>query len=506
MRFIPAVSRRRFLGGFSAAALASALPHWHSGHAASAAGGPAVLRLQTRTLDVHGKASTVYGIIDSTGRPGLNLVRSSGFDVRLINHIGEATILHWHGLTPPASMDGSNLSQQPLQPGESMDFRFELARTGSNWMHSHMGLQEQMMMAAPLIVRDEAEALLDRQEVVVLLHDFSFTPPEEILAKLVSDEAGTVGSGIAAHNMGMVRSPAAEMDHSAMPGMGAPAGMASMDHGTMSGGMAMDINDIEFDAYLANDRDLSDPEVVRVERGGHIRLRVINAASSTNFWIDLGNLSGMLVAVDGRDIDPIVGRRFEIAMAQRLDIDLTMPNTAATLPIVAQREGGRQRTGIILATHGSSVSRLGSEAETIAPPVLLDLERKLTAADPLDERSVDRVLSSDLTGSMHGYRWGFDGRGFEERLPLEIAAGERVEITLNNRTMMSHPMHLHGHHFQVVALGGYRIGGAVRDTVIVPAMESLTIAFDADNPGEWPLHCHNLYHMAAGMMTSVKYV
>ena len=85
MRFIPAVSRRRFLGGLSAAALASALPHRHSGHAASAAGGPAVLRLQTRTLDVHGKASTVYGIIDSTGRPGLNLVRSNGFDVNRMN-------------------------------------------------------------------------------------------------------------------------------------------------------------------------------------------------------------------------------------------------------------------------------------------------------------------------------------------------------------------------------------------------------------------------------------
>jgi FtsP/CotA-like multicopper oxidase with cupredoxin domain len=107
---------------------------------------------------------------------------------------------------------------------------------------------------------------------------------------------------------------------------------------------------------------------------------------------------------------------------------------------------------------------------------------------------------------MAGYRWGIDAHAFEDRRPLEVRAGERVEITLANETMMSHPMHLHGHHFQVVGIGDDRFPGAMRDTVMVPAMGRVTIAFDADNPGDWPLHCHNLYHMAAGMMTSVRYV
>jgi FtsP/CotA-like multicopper oxidase with cupredoxin domain len=90
--------------------------------------------------------------------------------------------------------------------------------------------------------------------------------------------------------------------------------------------------------------------------------------------------------------------------------------------------------------------------------------------------------------------------------PLAVKAGERVQLTFVNPTGMMHPMHLHGHHFQVVALGGRRIDGAVRDTVIVPAKGGrVTVAFDADNAGEWALHCHNLYHMAAGMMTTVKY-
>ena len=237
-----------------------------------------------------------------------------------------------------------------------------------------------------------------------------------------------------------------------------------------------------------------------------MRLRIINAAASTNFWIGLGALSGELVAVDGIGVAPVRGRRFEIAMAQRLDIEVTIPDATRAYPVLAQREGDRARTGIILATPGAGIAKLGPEAERTAPPVLLDLERQLVAAAPLATRSPDLVSAIDLTGDMMGYAWGIGGRSFEDRAPVDVAMGQRVQLTMRNQTMMSHPMHLHGHHFQVVGLGQSRLRGAIRDTVIVPPMESVTIAFDANNPGEWPLHCHNLYHRAAGMMTTVRYV
>ena len=91
------------------------------------------------------------------------------------------------------------------------------------------------------------------------------------------------------------------------------------------------------------------------------------------------------------------------------------------------------------------------------------------------------------------------------RQPLRIKASQRVEVDLVNKSQMAHPMHLHGHHFQVVAINGRRITGAVRDTVLVPVDATVTIAFDSDNPGRWLLHCHNLFHMATGMMTEVSY-
>ena len=90
-------------------------------------------------------------------------------------------------------------------------------------------------------------------------------------------------------------------------------------------------------------------------------------------------------------------------------------------------------------------------------------------------------------------------------MPLRASKGQRIVVEMSNRTRMAHPMHLHGHHFQVVALDGAAVSGAMRDTVLVPASGSVTVAFDADNPGRWLFHCHNLFHMATGMMTELAY-
>ena len=89
--------------------------------------------------------------------------------------------------------------------------------------------------------------------------------------------------------------------------------------------------------------------------------------------------------------------------------------------------------------------------------------------------------------------------------PLKVRLGQRVVIEMRNMTMMAHPMHLHGHHFQVIGLNGRALRGAVRDTVLVPPQGSVTIAFDADNAGRWFFHCHNLFHRDVGMQTEVTY-
>jgi len=269
--------------------------------------------------------------------------------------------------------------------------------------------------------------------------------------------------------------------------------------------MVMDLNDVEFDAYLANDRTLSDPEIVRVDPGGKIRLRIINAAASTNFMLDLGSLDGAVVAVDGHSVKPVAGRRFEIAIAQRVDIRLTLPAGQGAYPILAIREGNVARTGVFLATASGTIPKLAEEGSYEAPPIRIGLEEHLRATNPLPPRPVSRRIDLNLTGSMAKYIWTLNDRTYADRIPLMVAKGERVEIAMHNKTGMAHPMHLHGHVFQVVAINNQRFSGALRDTVMVPPQQTVTVAFDADNPGRWAFHCHNLYHMGAGMFTSLEY-
>jgi FtsP/CotA-like multicopper oxidase with cupredoxin domain len=282
------------------------------------------------------------------------------------------------------------------------------------------------------------------------------------------------------------------------------AGMKMNGSGSMAG-MKMDLNDVDYDAYLANERTLADPEIVRVEPGGRVRLRLINGGSGTNFVIDCGGLTASLVAVDGQPVVPVAGSRFDLALAQRIDLRLTLPAGGGAWPILALREGDRARTGIVLATPGAAVTRLAAEAEAPAGRLTLDLEQKLRPRDPPARRPADRRLPLDLTGDMAAYRWGLNGKEYPDGAPLSVAKGERVEVEMRNRTGMSHPMHLHGHVFQVVAIDGRRFDGALRDTVLVPPERAVTIAFDADNPGRWAFHCHVLYHMEVGMFTTVAY-
>jgi FtsP/CotA-like multicopper oxidase with cupredoxin domain len=471
----------------SAATTFAGLPIVPRAHAETNSAPQTVLRLERRTIDVNGKPASVYRISQPDGSWGLTTQKGAVFRVRVENRINEPSLIHWHGLTPPWQQDGvPGISGPPIAAGGSADYDFPLRFGGTFWMHSHQGLQEQLLMAAPLIIKDQRDRP-DQQDVVVMLADFSFTPPDEIFAALKKG-----GS---------------------MPGMASakPGGATGMD-GSKGTGMTMaagkpDLNDVKYDAFLANDRTLGDPEVVNVEAGGRVLLRVINSSSMSNFHLDLGELDGELIAVDGFEIAPVTGKRFPIAVAQRLDIRLTMPREAAAHPILAVLEGDNKQTGIVLRAGNASIARIPGSAGMASPALTLDLERRLQAAAPLEPRKADRRHTVNLTGNMASYVWSLNNVAWtKETPPLPIAKGERVELIFVNQTPMPHPMHLHGHEFQVVEINDQRFSGAVRDTVLVPPGHRVVVAFDANNPGLWAMHCHLLYHLDAGMFTTLRYV
>ena len=335
----PLITRRKLL---ASGAAFGALPLLAPFQGRAIAAGATDLVVEKRSLSVKGRAASVLGVRQKNDVSGLALNPDERFIVNLRNALSVPTIIHWHGQTPPPDQDGVPEFNVPaLLPGEMRAYDFA-ARSGTHWMHSHQGLQEQALLAGPLIVRSKEDLSADEQEVVVLFQDFSFKSPEELLAGL------TGGSG--GHDHGsMSQASSGTTDMSNMETM------AGMDHGAKP-----DLNDIDYDAYLANDRTLDDPQVVRTERGGRVRLRLINGSAGTAYWIDLGDTQATVLAVDGDPVEAITGTRFPLAIAQRLDLRVAVP-PGAVIPVFAQREGDTARTGIILAAPDAPISKIDGD-------------------------------------------------------------------------------------------------------------------------------------------------
>jgi FtsP/CotA-like multicopper oxidase with cupredoxin domain len=235
---LPNLNRRQCLFAMAGAGITATLPS----QSAQAAG--TALTVNTRTLDINGKAARVWGIAGAGGRQGLMLEPGERFRATLKNAIGQETLVHWHGQVPPYEQDGvPDISQPALKPGGVYRYDYE-ARPGTYWMHSHVGLQRQKLLSAPLIVRSAEDVKADIQDVTLFLHDFSFREPEEIMADLKSGKHGHGGHMMASK----MPIKTTEHDHS----HGAEAMQMSgegMDHGHEAGhqmgGMAMDLNDVE---------------------------------------------------------------------------------------------------------------------------------------------------------------------------------------------------------------------------------------------------------------------
>jgi FtsP/CotA-like multicopper oxidase with cupredoxin domain len=462
------VLRRRFLTALTALAASPFVLK------SSAAEPVTVLDLQTRTIEVNGKAATVLGITKPDGTPGVVTDAARPFRVQVRNHLDRTSLIHWHGLTPPFQQDGvPYVSAPPIPPGGTQAYDFRLDFPGTFWMHSHVGFQEQQLLSAPLIIHDAGTRSAAVQEIAVMLHDFTFRDPREVFSSLKQGGRKQTAS--------------------------APPAMSGM------GNMKPDLNDVDYEAFLANDRTLADPSVIRVEPGGRVRLRLINGSAASNYWIDLGGLRGTLIAVDGTPVRPVALQRLPLAIAQRADILIELPREQRAYAILAQVEGKTDRTGIVLATARANVTRIEANAARPSPAFDFTFEQALRAAKPLAPHPAEIVRDILLSGDMQAYVWMMDNQVYPKITPVMISAGKRVELVMRNKTMMSHPMHLHGHRFQVVGFDQQRFPGAVRDTVLVPPLRAVTVAFDADNPGRWAFHCHNLWHLAAGMMTVVDY-
>ena len=582
--------RRRLLAGslaFGAAAAAQGLlPAWAQGGAASRApaalsGDHIALRIGHTPFSLGGETGHAVTVNGTLPAPLIRLREGQRAHLSVTNDLAEDTSIHWHGLLLPFQMDGvPGISFPGIKPGKTFHYEFPVMQAGTYWYHSHSNLQEAMGCYGPLVVDPAGAepAAYDREHVIVL-SDWSFIHPHEILARLKKspgyfNRSRTTLSGLVSGEDGM-----------------------SLAERRMWGAMRMDPRDIAdvngtTYTYLVNGQGPQAPWRGLFTPGERVRLRIINASAMSIFNVRIPGLPLRVVQADGADVRPVETDELQISVAETYDVIVEpkaeqayalvaesvdrsgmavamlapRPGMSAEVPPLrevptltmrdmgmggmggmgamegmdhgamdhgamdhaamghgppaapaAMDHGAHQMRDKALAPPGMAV---GVGVDMIAPAPVSRLDERpmgledvphrvltyaqLVALSPgKDRRAPSRSLEIHLTGNMERFMWGFDGRKFSEIVePIAFSRDERVRVTLVNDTMMAHPIHLHGHFFELVngAPDGHQ---PLKHTVNVAPGSKVTFDLTADAPGDWAFHCHMLMHMHAGMFNVV---
>ena len=439
-----------------------------------------VLTAKPVTLDLGGPTVSTWAYGDTA--PGA-VVRATAGDflrVRVDNQLPADTTIHWHGIRLHNKADGvPGMTQDPVPAGGSFTYEFTAPDPGTYFFHPHVGVQLDRGLYAPLIVDDPNEPGAYDAEWVVVLDDWvdgTGRTPDDVLAKLIAD-GGPAPSG----------------------GMG---GMGGMDHGGHGAGNAPqpwgDAGDVTYPYFLINGRVPTAPDTFEAKPGQRIRIRLINAASDTIFTVALGGHRLTVTHSDGFPVEPQEVDALYLGMGERYDALVTLED--GVFPLVARPFGkteGGQGLALVRTGSGQAPGPDVSPAE-LARRILLATDLRPHESVRLPSRSPDATAQISLEGSMSPYRWGINGAPFGQNQPLTVREGQRLRLNVMNMTMMTHPLHLHGHTFALPT-------GLRKDTVLLAPMQSMALDLDADNVGDWMVHCHNIYHAEAGMMIGLLY-
>jgi FtsP/CotA-like multicopper oxidase with cupredoxin domain len=438
------------------------------------------LTAQPVTVDLGGKVVKTLGYGDAVPGPVIRANVGDEVEVLVHNQLQTPTSVHWHGVALRNDMDGAEPGTPNIPVGQSFTYKFSVPDAGTYWAHPHVGLDLDTGMYLPVIVDDpKARADYDAEWIIVL-------------------DDWTDGIG---------RSPQQIFDDLRKNGMGAMSESSTGQDGMGQMGprgselLGGDPGDVTYPYYLINGRIPEAPTTFRAKPGQRIRLRIINAGADTAFRVALGGHKLRVTHTDGFPVVPTDVDALLLGMGERYDAIVTAGD--GVFPLVALAEGKGASARALLTTGIGT-----APAANFQPP---ELNGKvgtvaLFAApeqSQLNWTTADNEMVAALTAADTGYQWGINGP-YPDNKPFTVWQGQQAAMTFVNKSRMWHPMHLHGHTFSVLNPDGTQ--GARKDTVIVLPNQSVKIAILADNPGYWPLHCHNAYHAEAGMLSSFDYL
>lgn len=430
------------------------------------------------TVGIGGREVTTWAFGDRPGMGGIRAKVGDLIEATFVNKLSTANTLHWHGIALRNDMDGvHDLTQAAVDAGSKFTYRFIVPDAGTHWFHPHMGLELDRGLYAPLIVEDPNDPIASDVDVTLMLDDWLDgygRTPEQVLDELQ-------GSGSSPHDMSNMGGNDTSM-----------SGMGSM--------MNAFAGDVIYPLHVINGRAPSERETINAKVGQRVRLRLINAGSDTAYRVAVGGHRLTVTHADGFPVTPVEVDNVVLGMGERYDVIVTAGS--GTFPIVAVPEGKGDPSAeaVLRTTSAATAPTVGSRPPELNGRTLSYSDLSATEAVRLPAKSPDRTESISLMGKSSGYVHGINGKSFPETAPVVVREGERLRLKVVNDTMMFHPIHLHGHTFQLVGEGSAR-----KDTVNVLPMSTVEFDIEADNPGQWMLHCHNTYHLVTGMATVLSY-
>lgn len=569
------------------------------------------LTIDKKMVNITGKE--VMGMAINGTIPGSTLRFTEGeyAKIHVTNNMDVETSVHWHGLLLPNFYDGvPYLTTPPIEVGETFTYEFALKQSGTYWYHSHTMLQEQSGVYGSIVIEPKEKTLDYDKDLVIVLSDWTDDKPMNVLRNLKRRNEW----------FGIKKGTATPLNQ--VIARGALGAQFNFWKQRME---SADIADVYYPAFLTNGQPTN--EYPEFKAGEKVRVRMINAAASTYFWLTFGGETPLLVANDGLDVVPVQKDKLLFAVAETYDFIVTIPENGK-LEIRATAQDGSGQTsaflgeGMLMAApdvprpdkiqmmkdmakmdmkmgapalkanpkkderfamkekygmkmegtnnmkgmqHGKMKMKKPEQPmpeiqQDTIPKIMDDMENmegmqhqnhqamkqdtlpkkemkamenmqgmqdgkmkmgdsEMAGMNMANDFSYDFLKSPDkttypedtpvkeillnLTGNMNRYIWSMNGVPLSETDKIKIKEGEVTRITLNNLTMMHHPMHLHGHFFRVLNKNGEY--SPLKHTVNVPPMQQVTIEFYGNEYGDWFFHCHILYHMMSGMTRVFSY-
>jgi len=401
-----------------------------------------------------GKTIPAWGFNQQVPGPEISVSKGDTVVVKVKNNLNAPTLIHWHGVRLQAAMDGTGEVQQPIQPGETFEYRFQVPDAGTFWYHSHANETVQMErgMYGSLVVTDDSDPVTDGDRVF-MIDDM----------KLTGQHTFTQASGYFGR-------------------------MKERHYGR------------EGDTLLINGKE---KPVIHMNAGQQERWRFINSSSARYFLLHLEGKPFTIIATDGGLIErPFTTDKILITPGERIDIIAGPFNEGETFSI----ESLPYHRMTFLKPKRQQFATVNVGAEKPSRAYIPSVLRHIESLAP-QEATINRQVKLSVGPSLrHGMNFLVNGKTHINDKPVQV--GDLQVWEIHNASMMDHPFHLHGFFFQVLEINGVAPAyKAWKDTVNVRPRTRVKIAWMPDNrPGTWMYHCHIIEHHAAGMMGNFQVV